>query len=256
MSKESISLIPSDKPEVKKITVDFNALLLEGLNNRPDIERAKLDLANYKIRVKYSRNQLLPDLQLSVTYYTTGQGGVLYDYLKSPIDPTFNIETDLIEIARRSIWGSMDDVFTNLYKNYNISLRLQIPLSFTKEKAELAQAKINLRRSLLSLKNVENTIHSEVREVIKELEANAKLVEADRIALELQGQRLRAEEKRLNVGLSTNFIVLDYQRQYANAETQALRSVIDYNMTLAKINKTMARTFKAYDIKFKDLLEK
>jgi outer membrane protein TolC len=182
--------------------------------------------------------------------------GVFFDYLKSPVDPDFNIDTDFVEVGRRSLWGSMDDVFSNLYKNYNISLRLRIPLMFKKEKAELAQAKINLRRSLLNLKNVENTIHSEVREVIKELEANAKLVEADRIALELQGQRLRAEEKRLNVGLSTNFIVLDYQRQYANAETQALRSVIDYNMTLARINRTLGRTLKAYDIKFKDLVEK
>jgi outer membrane protein TolC len=255
MSKESDTLIPSDQPEVKKTGVDFNAFLLEGLKNRPDIERAKLDLANYKIRVKYSRNQMLPDLQLIATYYTTGQGGVFFDYLKSPVDPDFNIETDFAEVGQRSVWGSMDDVFSNLYRNYNITLRLQIPLIFKKEKAELAQAKINLKRSLLNLKNIENTIHSEVREVIKELEANAKLVEADRIALELQGQRLRAEEKRLNVGLSTNFIVLDYQRQYANAETQALRSVIDYNMTLAKINRTLARTLKAYDIKFKDLLK-
>jgi outer membrane protein TolC len=256
MSKESFTLIPSDKPEIKKITVDFNALLLEGLSNRPDIERAKLDLANYKIGVKYARNQMLPDLQLTATYYTTGQAGVFFDYLKNPVDPDFNAETDFAEVGQRSIWGSLDDAFSNLYKNYNITLRLQIPLIFKKEKAELAQAKINLKRSLLNLKNVENTIHSEVREVIKELEANTKLVEADRIALELQGQRLRAEEKRLNVGLSTNFIVLDYQRQYADAETQALRSVIDYNMTLAKINRTLARTLKVYDIKFKDFLKK
>jgi len=256
MSKESDILIPSDKPEVKRVDIDFNAFLLEGLNNRPDIERAKLDLTNFKIRVKYARNQLLPDLQLTAIYYTTGQGGVLFEYLKSPVEPDFNIDTDFREVARRSVWGSMDDVFSNLYKNYNITLRLRIPLIFSREKAELAQAKINLKRSLLNLENVENTIHSEVREVIKELEANAKLVEADRIALALQGQRLRAEEKRLNVGLSTNFIVLDYQRQYANAETQALRSVIDYNMTQAKINRTLGRTLKAYDIKFKGLIKK
>jgi len=258
MSKESFILIPSDKPEIKKITVDFNALLLEGLNNRPDIERAKLDLANFKIGVKYARNQRLPNLQLTVNYFTTGRGGKKYIYVDDwqPYYQGFDPDIHIQEIIETTLWNSLDQAFSNIYKNYNIALTLQIPLSFSKENAELAQAKINLKRSLLSLKNVENTIHSEVREVIKELEANTKLVEADKITLELQGQRLRAEEKRLSVGLSTNFIVLDYQRQFADAETQSLRSVIDYNMTLARINRILARTFNVYDIKFKDFLEK
>ncbi len=255
MSKESFALIPSDKPEIKKITVDFDAFLLEGLNNRPDIERAKLDLANFQIGVKYARNQRLPNLQLTAVYFARGRGGELYEYTKDPLAPDFNREEDTVLADTKSIWKSINEVFSNKYKNFQIGLTLQIPLSFSRENAVLAQAKINLKRSLLNLKNVENTIHSEVREVIKELEANKKLVEADRIALELQGQRLRAEEKRLSVGLSTNFIVLDYQRQYADAETQALRSVIEYNMTLARINRILTRTFKVYDIKFKDFLE-
>ena len=258
MSKESFTLIPSDKPEIKKITVDFNALLLEGLTNRPDIERAKLDLSNFKIGVKYARNQRLPNLALTANYFTTGRGGKKYVYVDNwqPYYPGFDPDIHIQEIIETNLWDSVNQAFSNKYKNYDIALTLQIPLSFSRENAELAQAKINLKRSLLNLKNVENTIHSEVREVIKELEANTKLVEADKITLELQGQRLRAEEKRLSVGLSTNFIVLDYQRQFADAETQALRSVIDYNMTLARINRILSRTFKVYNIKFKDFLEK
>lgn len=256
MSKEEAVIIPADRPEMNKIPVDFNQFLLEGLTNRPDIERAKLDLENYKIRVKYARNQMLPTLNVEASYYTTGRGGTLYEYAPgtSPTDPDFNPETDLILLAKKTLGDSLDEVFSNLYKNYSVVLSLRMPLSFSSEKAQMAQARINLNRSLLSLKNTENTVHSEVKEVLKELEANAKLVEADRIALELQGQRLKAEEKRLAVGLTTNFIVLDYQRQYASAETQALRSTIDYTMTLARINRILARTFDVYDIKFKDFM--
>ena len=257
MSKEEAVIFPSDKPEIRKISVDFNEFLLEGLNNRPDIEQAKLDLENYKIGVKYARNQMLPTLDLEASYYATGRGGTLYDYAPgtSPTDPDFNPDTDMILLAKKSLGDALDEVFSRLYKNYGIQLTLRVPLSFSREKAQMAQARINLKRSLLALKNTENTVHSEVKEVLKELEANAKLVEADRIALELQGQRLKAEEKRLAVGLTTNFIVLDYQRQYASAETQALRSTIDYTMTLARINRILARTFDIYDIKFKDFMD-
>lgn len=257
MSKEPATIFPSDKPEIKKMPVDFNEFLEEGLNNRPDMERAKLDLENYKIRVKYAKNQALPELNVSAYYYTTGRGGTLYDYAPgaSPLDPDFDPDTDLILQVKKSIWDSLDEVFSNLYKNYSISLNLRIPIGFAREKAQLAQAKINMKRSLLTLQNTENTVYSEIKEVIKQLEANQKLVEADRIAQELQEQRLKAEEKRLSVGLSTNFVVLDYQRQYANSQTQSLRSTIEYTMTLARINQILARTFDVYDIKFKDFIK-
>lgn len=257
MSKEPATIFPSDRPEIKKIPVDFNEFLEEGLNNRPDMERAKLDLENYKIRVKYAKNQALPELNVVAFYYTTGQGGDLYEYApgKSPLQDDFDRETDTVLSQQKSIWGSMDDVFSNLYKNYSISLNLSIPIGFASEKAQLAQARINLKRSLLTLQNTENTVYSEVKEVIKQLEANAKLVEADRITLELQEQRLKAEEKRLSVGLSTNFEVLAYQRQLATSQTQALGSTIEYTMTLARINQILARTFDVYDIKFKDFIK-
>ncbi len=257
MSKEPAVILPSDKPEIKKIPIDFNGFLAEGLNSRPDMERAKLDLENFKIRVKYAKNQVLPELNVSAYYYTTGRGGNVKAPKPGtdPFSPDFDPETDLEIAAELTIWDSLDEVFSNLYKNYGVTLNLRIPIGFAREKAELAQARINMKRSLLTLKNTENTVYSEIKEVIKELEANTKLVEADRVALELQGQRLNAEEKRLSVGLSTNFEVLSYQRQYATAQTQSLGSVIDYTMTLARINQILARTFDVYGIKFKDFIK-
>ena len=220
------------------------------MNKRPDIERARLDLKNYNIRVKYARNQMLPNLQLTASYYTSGRGG---DQLIWEGNPFFGGR--VIGSVSVDIWDSMKDVFANLYRNYSVNLSLSIPLSLKKEKAELAQAKLNLKRSLLSLKNVENTIYSEVKEVIKELETNLKLAEANNIAMELQLQKLRAEEKKFSVGLSTNYMVLQAQSSYVNAVTQALSSNVEYKKTLAKINKILARTFKAYNINFRDFVK-
>ena len=143
-------------------------------------------------------------------------------------------------------------MFDNNNKNYSFRLNLQIPIGFKEERARLAQARINLKRALLELKNTENNIYTEVKDVIKELESNRKLVEAEKVAMQLVGENLRAEEKKLSVGLSTNFNVQEYQRQLADAETSYLRSVVKYNLTLARINQVLARTFKAHDIKFTD----
>lgn len=256
MSKENYTIVPTEKPEIGKIEVDLEGFLAEGLKNRPDVERAKLNLENSRIGVKYARNQALPELNLSALYYTTGRGGdiIIYKPGKSPFLPDFDPLTDIERIDKKTIGAAMEDVFKRLYKNFRVQLSLNMPLSFSLEKARLAQAKIIMQRAELNLKNVENTVYSEVKEAIKALEAHSKLVEAYKIAVELQGERLKAEEKKLSVGLSTNFIVLDYQRQFANAQTQALRSVIDYNLTLARINRLLARSFNVYDIKFTDFI--
>lgn len=249
MSNLAGVLRPSDKPEVKKVATDFDNYLLEALQKRPDIERTRLDLKNYNIYVKYYRNQLLPSLDLTASYYTTGQGG---DQLIFDIHPFYGGE--IIDVVTKDIWKTWQDNIANLYQNYSVALQLSIPLSLAKEKAQLAQARINLKRAFLELKNVENNVYSEVKEVIKEIESNLKLVEANKIALKLEEQKLRAEEKKLSVGLSTNFQVLNFQRDYANAQTNALRSIIDYNLSIAKMNKILARTFDYYHIKFTDFL--
>ncbi len=249
MTQREEIVVPVDMPEVKPVNFDLNAFLEEALNSRPDIEQARLELKNHNINVKYARNQMLPDLQLVASYYTTGAGGdqIIYDG-----NPLFGGKP--IGMIQRDIWDTIEDTFSSLYKNYSVSLRLTVPLSFAQEKAQMAQAKLNLKRALLGLKNTENLVYSEVREVIKELEANSKLVESNQIALTLQEQKLKAEEKKLSVGLSTNYDVLNYQRDYAQTETGLLNSLKEYNMTVAKINKVLARTLTAYDIKLKDFI--
>ncbi len=249
ITTEKYVINPKDKPETEKIPVDFNGFLLEALNNRPDIKRAKLNMKNNRILVKYARNQMLPDIQLTASYYTTGQGGDQLIYGPGSIFEA----RPIIGVIKKDVWNTINDTISNVYKNFSVGINLTLPLSMKKEKAELMRSKLNLKSSFLSLKKVENDVYSEVMEVVKELETNLKLVDSNRIALKLEEQKLKAEEKKLSVGLSTNYQVLNYQRDFSNAQTNSLKSIIDYKLTVAKINKILARTFRVYNISFSDI---
>jgi len=241
---------PTDSPGVQSLAPDFTAFLQEALDSRPDILQARIELENHNIRVKYARNQMLPDLQLVASYYTTGRGGdqLIFDPNSSP----FDLNRPVIGVISKDILKALDDVISNLYRNYSIGLSLSIPLGRSREKAQLAQARIEMKKAFLNLKKVENTIYSELKEALKELAANRKLVESNQIALQLQEQKLKAEEKKLSVGMSTNYQVLNYQRDYANAQSNALQSTINYNLTLARINRILARSLKEHNIRFAD----
>ena len=246
--KDNKKIVPVDKPETRSVEVNFNDFLLEALKNRPEMEQARLDLKNYNIRVRYAKNQMLPDLQVTATYYSAGRGGDQLIFEGG--NPLFGGR--VVGSVSKDIWDTIQDVVGNLYKNYSIRFNLTVPLSFAREKAQLTQAKLNLKRALLIIKDTETTIYSEVKNVIKELEARTKLVEANKVAMDLNWQKLRAEQKKNTVGLSTNFFVITAQNQYLQSQTQDLRSRIDFNLTLAKINQILARTLDSYKIKFKD----
>ena len=61
---------------------------------------------------------------------------------------------------------------------------------------------------------------------------NAKRIETTRAARELAEQRLDAERKRLDVGMSTSFLVIQAQRDLAQAKNNELGAVLAYDLAL------------------------
>jgi len=201
--------------------------------------------------VRYYRNQLLPDLQLTASYYTKGLSG-------TPQDVDFNLLP--VDDASGAIGGnlsdSLRDALKSLYRNHSFGLQLSIPLFNTSARADLVQARLNLEQSLLTLKKIESTIYSEVKQIIMDLGTNSKIVEANRISRELADQKLAAEQKKLAVGLSTNYLVLQYQRDFSNAQIAELKSLIDYSLALSRVNKVLGTTLEKHQISFSDIFSK
>jgi outer membrane protein TolC len=65
-----------------------------------------------------------------------------------------------------------------------------------------------------------------------QVENNLKRFEAATAARELSDTRLRAEENRFEVGLSTNFFVVQAQRDLQTAQNTELRALLDYRRAM------------------------
>src|SRR5881392_2717477 len=61
---------------------------------------------------------------------------------------------------------------------------------------------------------------------------NAKRIATTRLARELADQRLDAERKRFEVGLSTSFFVIQAQRDLAQAKANELGAILAYDLAL------------------------
>jgi outer membrane protein TolC len=252
ISRLPAAIVPQDKPLFVPLAADLDHFLQEALEKRPDIEQVRLDLKSRNIDVRYYRNQLLPNLDLVASYYTTGLSGDQLIWNGNPFFP----DSKIIDIIKGGIGDSLNDVFKNLYKNYSISLQLSLPIINTSARADMTQSQLNLKQTLLLLKKTESTIYSEVKQIVMDLETNLKIVEANRISKELAEQKLVAEQKKLAVGLSTNYLVLQYQRDFSNALIAELKSLIDYNLALSRVNKVLGTTLEKHHIEFADFLVK
>ena len=101
---------------------------------------------------------------------------------------------------------------------------------------------------MLRLKNQEQTIYLEIRNGVRSVETNYKRVQSYRVARELAEKKLLAEEEKLKVGLSTNFIVLTYQRDLSNARIAELRSIVDFTISVASLEKATGTNLKNKNI--------
>jgi len=242
-------IIPVDKPAFDRKEVNLEDALLTALENRPDLRANRFDVKNKEIDLSYARNQLLPDLSVLASYWSPGVSGtqIVYDIL-DPFGPP-------ITTIPGGSSDALKDAFRLKYKNWYVGLTLSIPLNSVLSRAEYAQARVNLEQSMFRLKNQEQQIFLEIKNAVRGVQTDYKRVHAYRIARELAEKKLEAEEKKLKVGLTTNYVVLQYQRDLADARSAELQAIIDYNLSLARLDKALGTTLKNKNIRFSEISE-
>jgi len=242
-------IIPVDKPAFDERKMSLEEAIDLGMKNRPDLLSSRVSLKNKDINLGYAKNQLLPSLNLNADYWSPGISGdqILY-YDNNPFTGI------ILGKLPGSASNALKDALNFKYRNWSIYLTLDIPLNTIISRAEVAQARVSLEQAAVRLKNLEKKVFLEIKTAVRAVNTDYQRVAAYRLARELAEQKLEAEESKLKVGLSTNFIVLQYQRDLANASSAELKAVIDYNLSLSKLDKTIGISIENWNIKLVDVL--
>jgi len=244
-----LAIVPADKPAFKPFQITFEEALQKAMAKRPDLESSKYAIDTKQVNFTVARNQLLPQLDLKLTKGSPGIAGdkILYPD-NNPFLPPIGIEKGYASQAFR-------DAFKFLYNNWTVGVTLSIPFGDVFGRANYAYAKLDLEQSQARLKNQEQQIFLEVSDAILSLETAAKSVDAYRVARELAEKQLEAEMKKLSVGMSTNYFVLTYQDALASARTFELKSLVDYNVAVAKIAQVTGSTLETRNITLTDYIK-
>jgi len=204
---------PSDK--------EFNlAKSLEiAYENRPELTQLELQVANNDINISYSRNQLLPQLNLVADISLYSFGGTFNPNPFAPKPP---------EGLPLSFSETLRDVFSGANRNWTVGATFTYILGNDAARSSLLVNQVQRRQNQLRIDQTRYSIAVEVRNAIRELKIASKQLEARRKALVFAEKQLEAEQQKFQIGSSTNFQVLEYQGNLINARYQVILALVRY----------------------------
>jgi hydrophobic/amphiphilic exporter-1 (mainly G- bacteria), HAE1 family len=222
----NVAVEATDSPPVATLALDVDAAVTRALAERADLLRARKDIENAQTSAKYAGNQRLPDVRLNASYQANGLGGS--QTLRSGGFPG-----TVVGVGDITSFGSvLNQLFGRDYPTWGVGVSVSYPIGESTDKANYARAELEHSQSEQRLKGIEARAILQVRDAAWKVEMNAKRIETTRAAQELAEQRLDAERKRFEVGMSTSFLVIQAQRDLAQAKTNELSSVLAYDLSL------------------------
>ncbi len=226
------AIVPADSPSTDIQEASLSEALAQAMTSRPELRTAKLDIKNRDVDLTWYRNQLLPDLSFQANYWSPGISGTQILYAGD--DP---LNGSIIGYIPGRSKEALRDATNFRYKNWSVGLTLSVPLNTVFSRAQAAQAAILFRQAKLALENSEQQVFLEVRNAVRAVGTNIKRAAAYEVARRLAEKKLEAETKKLKVGMTTNYLVLQYQRDMAAAQSAELRARIDLVVSRANLDK-------------------
>lgn len=225
------SLNPTDRPAFEPEPLDVETAVRKALEQRTDLEQGRRTIESNDFTLRFMRNQTLPALDFNASYGASGLGGI--QYRRSGTGVTSQIVG--------TVPGGYADAFRNLtgldYPNWNFQLNLSYPIGGGAAEASLARARVQRNQSAAQLRALELQVATDVTNAALQVENGLKRYEAATAARSLAQTRLQAEQSRFDVGLSTNFFVVQAQRDLSTAQNSELRALLDYRRALVDFSR-------------------
>ena len=216
---------PIEEPAGSGPLPDVDAAVANALNARYDIARAGHELENARTNVEFLSNQRLPDVRLETSYRGSGLAGT--QFLRTGGFP--GIVTGSLN---RSFGDALTQAFTPDYPTWSLGVTVSYPLGRSYEDASLARAQVERRQAAQRIASLRLEAAETIRQAGRQIQSAAERVDAARAGATLAEQRLDAEQRRYEVGLSTTFLVTQAQRDLLQAQVNLLQTTLDHESSL------------------------
>jgi len=238
---------PVDRPMVDRVHPDYERSLSIAMEKRYEILAARLSLKTNELNVALNKNQLLPRPDLYGAYGINSLSGNPRPVV-SPDDPSV--------VLVSPFGGSYSDALGRMFEgqtySYQGGVRIEIPIGNAAAESAVTQSRIQEQQALFSYRQTVSEVALDVGQTVGDVISNLQRIDQTRVARELSEENLRNQTKRYDVGMVTTTDLLLFQEQVARARLSEIQAVIDYNTSLAALDRAQGTLLDRYNVAVAD----
>ena len=239
-------IIPVTPPTEMRLQPDWDSSLAQMVTFQPDIVQQQLLVRIAELQLLVARNQLLPQLNLSVLYQLNGLGQQLDSAEAVMTGATIKALEPVVAARERTSGLLSNPGFYNNFRTWQVGFNFQMPLGMRSPLANTRNAQyILLRQRAYLTQIVHQTTHSLARFFL-EVDANYKQFKTASRLRAAAAQRLEAQRAYYEEGRITIDRFLDAVSQYAQAVAQEAQFKTTYNISIVALEEAKG-TLLAYN---------
>jgi outer membrane protein TolC len=197
-------LLPTTDPDPVQLDLDPIALGEAALANRMEMLELELRLAIDRSTIDLERNNALPLFTLDYTYSLNGLAG--------------------------SLGRAYDQISERSFGNWSVGLTAEVPIGNEAARSRVHRAILTRVQRLATRKQRRLAILEEVYDALDRMDQDWQRILAARQAAILAGRTYEGEQRQFEVGLRTSTDVLDAAARLADAQSQEVRALADYQI--------------------------
>jgi len=236
-------LIPTEEPEQEIAPIDVDEAVRIALENDPGLAQQRLGLRSAGLNLGRAKNQLLPNLSVNATFNLQGRAG-------SRLLGGFGGGD--IETISTGLGTALGQIFSGDFNTWSVGASITMPLHNRSAKASVATSEINQRQQTTSYAQAEQQLSYNVRQQVRAVENLVRQVATSTLSRELSERQLEAEKRKFEVGTSTNFNVLTFQNDFANAQLSELQAILQLQNAIAQLELNKGTILQTFGVQIGD----
>lgn len=224
---------PIDEPIIAPVEFDWLTSLGEMLTYRPELRLQRWEIKKLQLELAYSKNGLLPELDISMMYRWLGLGN---KYGTSGANTSFPDPSS----------GALNELYDGNYQEFQLNGSLAIPIGYRRELAMVRNAQLKLAREMARVEDAELDMTRELSEAIRALAANQLIIQSSFNRWKSTTIEKEHFERLEDAGVNELNVALDAQKRRSQSERDFYTAICEYNKVIALIHRRKG-TILAYN---------
>ena len=263
------AIVPIDSAELTVPDVSLPDALKTAMENRPELQQSNVLREINQIDQRYFKDQTKPGIDLVGTYGVSGLAGAVSTAGVNPftassfqvrqrvdelsvlagLDPLPVVPPQTFSPELLGGYGqSISNLLANRYGNVKVGVQISLPLRNRTAEADLGRALVEGERIGTQREQLEQTIQVDVRNALQAMHSARARLRAATATREANEQQFASEQRKLDAGQSTTFLVLERQTNLTEARALELKAQTDLNKAIADLQRATGNALNVNSI--------